>query len=242
MAAMKSSKCNLLAIDTALSSCSVAVIKSGSIAAVRLQEMVRGQSEALLPMAAATLTDANIDWVDLDVLAVTVGPGAFTGLRIGLAAVRGLGLSLNLPMIGVTTMETIARATTVNERSTVMIMVVVESRREDLFVQCFDRNLKEISDIQACLPENLKDLVKMQSVLLCGDGTERAAKALIKSGVQVDISQSAKLPNADSVALIAYERWQRDKDKISVDRTPPSPIYVRPPDAIKPHLGGRLRP
>jgi len=240
--AMQNSKCNLLAVDTALSSCSVAVSQSGSIVAVRRQEMVRGQSEALLPMVKAVLTDAGIDWADLDVLAVTVGPGAFTGLRIGLSAVRGLGLSLNLPMIGVTTMETIARATTTEERSTVMIMVVVESRREDLFVQCFDQNLNEISDIQACLPENLASLVKMQSVLLCGDATERAAAALIKCGVRVDISPSAKLPNADCVALIAYEKWHRDKDKINADSNPPSPIYVRPPDAIKPHLGGRLRP
>jgi tRNA threonylcarbamoyladenosine biosynthesis protein TsaB len=75
---------NLLAFDTATSGCSAAVFRGGARAAHRAAAMTRGQSEALMPMIDETLAEAGLVYGDLDALAVTVGPGAFTGLRIGL--------------------------------------------------------------------------------------------------------------------------------------------------------------
>jgi len=236
----------LLAVDTALSSCSVAVMKNATIAGMRHQHMVRGQSETLLPMAGAALTDAGLSWADLDVLAVTVGPGAFTGLRIGLSAVRGLGLSLDLPMVGVTTMEAIVHAMPKDRIADNTIWVAVESRREDVYVQCFDQKLQSQSHIKACLPEDLAREIQDRSVTLCGDGQNRVAVALQSTGTSVNACEDVTTPMADHVAMIALEKWQRamaegGSSKCREMFQSPAPVYVRPPDAIVPENGGRLR-
>ena len=97
----------LLALDTATAACSVALWRDGAVLARRFEAMLRGQSEALMPMVGAVLAEAGCGFKDLDAIAVTVGPGAFTGLRIGLAAARGMALAAELPLIGVTTLEAV---------------------------------------------------------------------------------------------------------------------------------------
>ena len=98
----------LLALDTATSACSAALWQDGTVLARHLQPMARGQSEALLPMVAAVMAEAGLAFADLDLLAVTVGPGTFTGIRIGLAAARGLALATGLPLAGIATTEAVA--------------------------------------------------------------------------------------------------------------------------------------
>ena len=91
----------ILALDAATTACSAALWVDGKIVARRFQAMNRGQAEALLPMVAEVLAEAQMTKPDL--IAVTVGPGAFTGIRIGLAAARGLGLAWNIPVAGIST-------------------------------------------------------------------------------------------------------------------------------------------
>jgi tRNA threonylcarbamoyladenosine biosynthesis protein TsaB len=100
----------ILAMDTATSSCSVALWCDETIVAARREVMSRGQAEALVPMIGDVLAEAKVTASDLDLLAVTVGPGAFTGLRIGLATARGMGLAAHVPCLGLTTTEVIAHA------------------------------------------------------------------------------------------------------------------------------------
>src|SRR5882724_7006196 len=99
----------LLAVDTALGACSVAVLDGDTVLAHRFEEMARGHAEALAPMVEEAM--AGMDFAALDRLAVTTGPGTFTGQRVGLAFMRGLRIALHKPLIGVTTLEAIAAAT-----------------------------------------------------------------------------------------------------------------------------------
>src|SRR5438105_4638346 len=97
----------VLAIDTALDACSVAVLDTqrAAITASETREMVRGHAEALMPMIARVMDRAATEFADLDRIAVTVGPGSFTGLRVGIAAARGIALAAAKPAVGLTTLS-----------------------------------------------------------------------------------------------------------------------------------------
>ena len=100
----------VLAIDTACSACSAALARDGVVVAARSEAMARGHAEALMPMVQAVMAEARIAWADLELVAVTNGPGSFTGLRTGLAAARGIALAQGIPVAGVTTLEAVAAA------------------------------------------------------------------------------------------------------------------------------------
>lgn len=100
----------ILAVDTALNACSVAILRSGEVLLSRVEPMAKGQAERLAPMVQEVLAEARIAPSALDRIAVTRGPGAFTGLRIGLAFARGLGVALDRPCVGISTLEVLAHA------------------------------------------------------------------------------------------------------------------------------------
>jgi tRNA threonylcarbamoyladenosine biosynthesis protein TsaB len=100
----------ILAVDTALNACSVAILRSGEVVLSRVEPMAKGQAERLAPMAQEVLAEAGIAPSALDRIAVTRGPGAFTGLRIGLAFARGLAVALDRPCVGISTLEVLAHA------------------------------------------------------------------------------------------------------------------------------------
>ena len=121
----------LLIFDTAGAACSVALWADDSVAAERYEAMARGQAERLLPMIGEALAAAGISYAQLDGIGVTCGPGAFTGLRIGLAAARGLALTLGIPAIGITTFEALA------VRAPAGCVVAIDTKRNDYYCQRF---------------------------------------------------------------------------------------------------------
>ena len=89
---------NILAFDTCFSACSVALQQNSSLIAERLKLLERGHAEEIFPMISEVLSDAKIDWEEIDCLGITNGPGTFTGLRVGLAAARGIALTRKIPI------------------------------------------------------------------------------------------------------------------------------------------------
>src|SRR5688572_19612015 len=98
----------VLGIDVCLNACSVAVIDGDRVRARDSQVMARGHQERLAPMAKAVMTEAGLGFPQLDRIGVTVGPGSFTGLRVGLAFAKGLGQALGIPVAGVGALEALA--------------------------------------------------------------------------------------------------------------------------------------
>lgn len=228
----------ILAIDTATTSCSVAVRAKGLTVAYDFEPMVRGQSEALIPMVLSVVSKTELNLEDLDLIAVTRGPGAFTGLRIGLAAARGLALASAIPCCGITTTETIAEAARQTEKAPLSHLVALDSKRSDLYIQAFDPDGKSLGGAKAVAVETLSDyiggLALSGPVCVVGDAAERALAYLPDSYLR---SAAPDFPDARYVAALA------DQMVASGGPLPePSPLYLRPPDAALPKNGGRLRP
>jgi tRNA threonylcarbamoyladenosine biosynthesis protein TsaB len=123
----------LLAIDTCLNACSTAVMDGARVLAARSEPMERGHQERLAPLLAELMAEAGVAFADLDGVAVTVGPGSFTGLRVGLAFAKGLGLALERPVTGVGTLH--AMAASVGEHG--RVAAVIDARREQVYLQAF---------------------------------------------------------------------------------------------------------
>lgn len=128
----------VLAIDCALDACSAAVFDSdlGSVIASQTRIMMRGHAEALMPLIARVMDEAEVEFKELDRIAVTVGPGSFTGLRVGISAARGIALAARKPAIGVTTLAGLA-APHIAEDGTTPVVAAIDARHERVYMQVF---------------------------------------------------------------------------------------------------------
>ena len=234
---------NILSLDTALAACSAALWRDGAIAARRFAPMVRGQSEALMPMVRQVLAEAGAGFADIDLVAVTIGPGAFTGLRIGLAAARGLALATGRPCLGVTTLEAVAAGVAAAERDAGTVLVVLETKRADVYAQSFGAKsvggeLKPLDSPRAVVPERLVGAVAPGTppafnirghpvapgpLVVAGDAASRVAAVLGDAGVPASLSAAPGLPDAAVVARLAARRWRPGQVL-----APPSPLYLIP--------------
>ena len=192
----------ILGFDTATSACSAAVWEDGRIAARRFEPMSRGQSERLMPMVREVLSEAGADFPDLDLLAVTTGPGAFTGLRIGLAAARGIALAGDLACFGVTTLDAVAAGVSETERKKANVLVVLDSKRAEVYAQAFRSDLRPLSKAQALMPADLAALMATgegdaNCVLGAGDGAGQVIQVLKDKGIEAVLSTAPGVPDGN---------------------------------------------
>src|SRR5712691_11723846 len=128
----------VLAIDTALAACSAAVLDTnlGAVIASESLAMTRGHAEALMPLIARVMDEAEIEFNELDRIAVTAGPGSFTGLRVGISAARGIALAAAKPAIGLTTLASLA-APHIAAEETTPVVVAIDARHDHVYMQVF---------------------------------------------------------------------------------------------------------
>jgi tRNA threonylcarbamoyladenosine biosynthesis protein TsaB len=212
----------ILALDTATTACSAACWRDGIVLSRQFLATGRGQAEAIMPMIQQVMRAAGLDFRDLDLLAVTVGPGAFTGLRIGLAAAKGLALASGKPIAGIATTHAVAAAVPPEQRRGRTILAAVESKRAEIYAQAFDADLAPLGPIQA-LPAADLALLHPGPVVLAG---ERAGEllALMPSAI---MAESLPQPDAAQVAMLAGALWPHGT-------LPAAPLYLRPPDVTIP--------
>ncbi|HZK91443.1 MAG TPA: tRNA (adenosine(37)-N6)-threonylcarbamoyltransferase complex dimerization subunit type 1 TsaB [Stellaceae bacterium] len=216
----------VLAFDTAASACSVAVGRGATVIARERREMRHGHGEALFPMIERTMATAEFVPADIDIVAVSVGPGGFTGIRAGLAAARGLALAADARLVGVTSFAAVAAL--MPKRATALL-VALDSRREDFYVQIFDAEGHPCGEPATILPDDLGRFVNsaIRDMPLCiaGDAAEGAANAL---GARDGITTAANsAPDAAGV-LTATMVGGKTPDA----RT--RPLYLRPADVSFP--------
>ena len=171
--------------------------------------------------------EAGFAFADLDTFAVTVGPGTFTGLRVGMATARGLAVAADKPLIGVTTLEAIAWPARAEASDGTAIAAVFDARRNEIYLQCFKKDgsaltepaLVSLDDIDAHLPS--------QPLVCVGTGAGILRDHLENVGRQGTLSTMSPLPDARVVAEIAAGRTP-ESGKL------PGPLYLRAPDAKLP--------
>ncbi len=131
----------ILAIDTALDACAAGVLdtEAGKLIAQESQAMKRGHAEALMPLIARVIKESGIAFASLDRIAVTTGPGSFTGLRVGLSAARGIGLAANKPVVGLTTLTAYA-APVVSQNAEQPVISAIDARHDHVYFQVVSGN------------------------------------------------------------------------------------------------------
>jgi tRNA threonylcarbamoyladenosine biosynthesis protein TsaB len=143
----------ILCIDSASSSCGVCVWQDGRVLALLREKMERGQDARLMPMVVEAMQQAGVDFAQLDQIAVTRGPGSFTGLRVGIAAARGIGIASDKSVVGINRFTAYRRL----HKDLPDALVVLESKRTELFCQMPDGDIR-------LLPQNEIDALEMKSI------------------------------------------------------------------------------
>jgi len=219
---------NILGLDTVASACSVAWWRDGQIVARQCRAMTRGHAEALMPMVETTAAAA---WPDdprplrhLNLIAVTIGPGAFTGLRIGLATAHGLAIAVGAGLAGINTLGAwAAKAGAVAKGAEVL--VILETKRDDVYWQLFDRHLQPHGAPATAFPAQLVHIAENQpNAVMVGDASVRVAAAARDGKLSARILELAA-PEAADVAALAATRW-----RAGAPPGPAVPLYLRPPD------------
>jgi tRNA threonylcarbamoyladenosine biosynthesis protein TsaB len=218
----------MLAFDTAGSACSVAVGRGGAVLAHQRCEMRHGHAEALLPMIDRVVKDAGLTPADIGVVAVSTGPGGFTGIRAGLAAAQGLALAARARLIGVTSFAAVAALIAPKEAP---LLVSLDSRRVDLYVQLFDSANHPQGKPAAILPDvlgpHIAALIGDASIRIAGDAAVEAVASLARRpGIEI-IAESA--PDALGVLAACTRRLP-----LAEAQTLPRALYLRPPDVSFP--------
>ncbi len=219
----------VLAVDTALGACSAAVLDGNDVLAQRFECMERGHAEALAPMVQSVMREANLRFGDLARLAVTTGPGTFTGQRVGMAFMRGLRIALKLPLIGVTTLEAMARAA-MKETGALFAAALQDAKRGEVYAALYAK-----ADVLAA-PELLPlgDAVQTiwnrtrtggEMLALAGTAAMDAREQYVALGGKARVTDIVA-PDALWVARIAAMTTPTD--------AVPKPLYLRPPDARLP--------
>lgn len=203
----------VLSIDTALDACQAALTDGGAVLAVRSEPMAKGHQERLAPMVQAMMADARAGFCDLDRIGVTVGPGSFTGLRVGLAFAKGLSLALRIPCLGVGTLNALAASAPVG-----LSAASIDARRERVYWQVFDAGVStgapELLDL-AQAQGRARDLAQAGPLHLVGPGA-----TLLAAG---EGAAAVGVPDPVALALLTAQA--------SEPIARPEPLYLRPPDA-----------
>jgi len=212
----------VLVIDTALNACTAAVFDGDRPLGVRVEPMAKGHQERIGGLVRDAVADAG-GFDGIDRIGVTVGPGSFTGLRVGLAFAQGLGAALGVPVIGISTLAALARSADNGAGSTA---AVIDARRNQVYLQTFRDGVPAMAPTALAL-DAARDTLSGGDWIWTGSGVSLVTNALATDPITVPT------PAALADLTVAADP----------EAAPPTPLYLRAPDATPPtRLPGQARP
>jgi tRNA threonylcarbamoyl adenosine modification protein YeaZ len=222
----------VLAIDTALEACSAAVLDTvrGLVIASASLPMARGHAEAVMPLIARVMDEAGIDFASLDRIAVTTGPGSFTGLRVGISAARGIALAAGKPAIGLSTLASFA-APHIADDDVTPVVAVIDARHEHVYIQVFGSGGRTLVPPRiAPLREAVRSAMTGPARVV-GSAADLFAAAWPHTEPPPKLVEQAASPDIGWVARLGAAAAE--------GHGPPKPLYLRAPDA-QPQDAARL--
>ena len=225
----------VLAFDTTSGACSVAVFENGGVLAHRRRDLSRGHAELLLPMIDSVLAEAATRYGALDILAVTIGPGTFTGIRVGLAAARGIALTMGVPIAGVNTLAAVAEGarSSASIDAEQAVLVLHDARRGELYAQLFPPSAETLDASPAIIP--VTDALSVAPAgpgAVVGSGAELVRDEVTQTRPDLQFPDVPQDPDAIHVARIG----ERMMESGIVGASSPEPLYLRAPDARLPDI------
>ena len=218
-----SDRLTVLALDTAQNACSVALVAGDLVLAHASEPMVRGHQERLALMVQEVMVQAGLAFADLDRIGVTVGPGSFTGLRVGMAFAKGLGLALAKPCIGIGCLPALAASADVPG----MVCAIIDARRGQVYIQIFDDGQALMAPDAVTLEVAVARLAELWNggpLTIIGPGAALLEGVIASARIMVcEAADPVALARLAAIAPIS----------------PVRPLYLRAPDA---KLPGGLMP
>jgi tRNA threonylcarbamoyladenosine biosynthesis protein TsaB len=209
--------CRVLAFDCSGAACSAALWRDDRLAAERFAAMARGQAEALMPQIESVMHEGGLDFSDLDAIATTVGPGSFTGLRLGLAAARGLALAAERPLVVVTAFEALLAGLSEEQCAGRMVAVAIDSRRGPVFAQLFDGHRSAVGSPVSVDPAEFDRWLPPDNFIILTDA-------------DVPSTGPHRLLSRTAIRAGDIARLTAGFGAAGIGRLAPVPLYLRAPD------------
>jgi tRNA threonylcarbamoyladenosine biosynthesis protein TsaB len=218
----------ILSLETATTNCSVSLSKNGKTIALK-EDSRNGYSHAekLHVFINDVLNTANVKRSEIDAVAVSKGPGSYTGLRIGVSAAKGLAFALDIPLIAIPTLSVLAHQVAIESD---VIVAMLDARRMEVYSAIFDDNCNALRETQAQILEahSFEDYLNKGKVYFIGNGVEKT-KTLIHNTNAIFID--GKLPSANEMSLLAYNKYKKsDTEDVAYFE----PYYLKDFVALKP--------
>jgi len=221
----------ILALETATTVASIAIIDKDKVLGEIFLNTRKNHSEVLMPMVDKLLKFINREITDMEAFAVAIGPGSFTGLRIGLATAKGMAQALKKPVIGVPTLDGLARnLIDVNG----LICPILDARKNEVYTavySCHEHVCERITDYMALSPQQLGERFAQfgEEITILGDAVLPFGQLLINGKSSISIASQANcFPRAAQIGAIAQERLERGE---SNDLFELAPLYIRRSEA-----------
>lgn len=217
----------LLAIDCAASLCASSVYDTGAAKELGrcVRDLGKGHAEHLMAVVEEALTQAGVVYADLGLIAVSTGPGSFTGVRVGVSAARGFSLALKIPAVGVTTLEALAQETR-DALGPRMVLAALDAGREEIHAALYDEAGVALREPAVLTLVDAAELAASGQIALAGTAAQLVADAAM---VDKAFAFGPMLAAAD---IGTYARLAAGKEP----GERPKPVYLRAPDA-KPQAG-----
>jgi tRNA threonylcarbamoyladenosine biosynthesis protein TsaB len=222
----------VLAIDTALAACSAAVLDTRHIAVIASESMpmTRGHAEAIMPLIARVMDQAGIDFADIDRIAVTTGPGSFTGLRVGISAARGIALAAGKPAVGLSTLAGFA-APHIAENDSSTVVAAIDARHDHVYLQVFGAGGRSVVPPRIAPIKEAVRAAMGGPARIVGSGAELIAAQWPASEPPPMLVEQLGAPDIGWIARLGAAAAE--------GHGPPKPLYLRAPDA-QPQDAARL--
>lgn len=210
----------ILHIETATKNCSVALAKNGQIIAIKeIAETGYTHAEKLHVFIEEVLQESEITFKDLSAIAVSQGPGSYTGLRIGVSSAKGLCYALSIPLIAIDTLETLARKINVSEG---VIIPMIDARRMECYTAIYDLEFHKVKSVEAQIIDENSFADINQKIHFVGDGAEKC-KAILNSD-QFIYHDEVIYPSAAEMCAVAFDKYEKSD---TVDVAYFEPFYLK---------------